>query len=66
MTVLHEEAVSSVALSVGLELTRTLDSDELPLYQLVDRQTLLPIYPGGRAAGAALGDLADWLACPWE
>ena len=58
----YEERVGTLARRVGLRLIRA-DADDDALYQLVEATTLTPVWPG---RGGELGQLEDWLHCPWE
>jgi len=51
---------------MGLFLARTHEVEYAALYQLVEAETMMTIYPGGSLEGAALADLEDWLGFPWE
>jgi hypothetical protein len=67
MLAVHEDRVSTLARQAGLRLIRAgasadADTDDV-LYQLVEATTMTPVWPG---RAGALGDLEDWLHCPWE
>lgn len=66
MFAMHEERVSSLAHRLGLRLSMTTELREGRLYQLLERETMTPIYPGRPGDGATLIELEDWLALPWE
>jgi hypothetical protein len=67
MLAVHENRVSTLAQRAGLRLIRSgtsadADTDDA-LYQLVEATTMTPLWPG---RGGELGELEDWLHCPWE
>jgi hypothetical protein len=61
MLTMYEEWVRTLAQRAGLQLVRS-DPDD-SLYQLVEVTTMTPLWPG---RGGELGELEDWLNCPWE
>ena len=63
MVAVHEQRVSTLAHRVGLRLIRPVAAADQSLYQLVEANTMAPIWPGG---GAQLRELEDWLHFPWE
>ena len=63
MLAVHEERVGTLAQRAGLRLIRTDADAQESLYQLVEATTMTPVWPGH---GGALGELEDWLHCPWE
>lgn len=66
MIALHESRVKALAQRMGLFLARTHEGENAALFQLVEAETMMTIYPGGSLEGAALADLEDWLGFPWE
>jgi hypothetical protein len=66
MDEVHEERVSRLAKHVGLDLLRLPNVAGQPLYQLVEPDALIPVFPGGVLNGATLPELEDWLGLPWE
>lgn len=66
MTANQEERVSLLARRFGLQLFSAPGTGLARLYHLVEPDSMTPVYPGGRADGAALGELEDWLECHWD
>jgi hypothetical protein len=64
--ILDERRVSMLAHRVGLELTRSRNGENRIVYQLVEPEAMIYVYPGGDANGVSLADLEDWLRFPWE
>lgn len=65
MTATHEQHVSLLADRFGLQLFLA-SADIAERYHLVEPESMTPIYPGGRADGATLGELEDWLGFHWD
>ena len=63
---LHESRVKALAQRMGPFLARTHEVENAALYQLVEAENRMTIYPGGSLEGAALADLEDGLGFPWE
>ena len=63
MLAVHEQRVRTLAQRIGLRLIRPVADADHTLYQLVEANTMTPIWPG---AGARLSELEDWLHFPWE
>lgn len=66
MIELHDQRVSRLACRVGLSLSRVPCGAGTPLYQLVEPEALVPVFPGGGIDGATLVEIEDWLGLPWE
>ena len=63
MLAVCEERVGTLAQRAGLRLVRADADAEVSLYQLLEPTTMTQLWPG---RGAELGELEDWLQCPWE
>jgi hypothetical protein len=66
MVEVQERRVSGLARRIGLELRRVSESANAGLYQLVEPEAAVLVFPGAGAEGASLRELEDWLGLPWE
>lgn len=68
MITMQEERVSILAHRLGLRVTRLNGARQEPRYQLIDRETLMPIFPSMRDEGVTLSELEAWLEpiCDWS
>jgi hypothetical protein len=66
MPELHERRVSRLAQRVGLALLRVPHGAGTPLYQLVEPEARVPVFPGSGVDAATLVEIEDWLGFPWE
>jgi hypothetical protein len=66
MAAVHEQQISLLARRIGLQLFLAQEAGRVRLYHLVEPESMTPIYPGGRAEGAALKELEDWLGFHWD
>lgn len=66
MAAMHEERVSRMAYSRGLRLTRVTEVRRDRRYQLIEHETMTPVFPGRPDDGATLDELEAWLDPSWD